>query len=132
MSTHLEQDMTIERFESGRIEAEQFDHEAHLYVGWLYVNEFALADAIARFEKALKRLTAKLGVPDKYHATITWLYLMLIAEMSDKNETWQGFRSRNAELFGDSKSMFRRYYSDALLFSDRAREQFVLPDKLSL
>ena len=92
MTDEFEQHLTIERFENGNVAAEEFDHEAHLYVGWLYVTEFELSDAIARFERALKRLTAKLGVPDKYHATITWLYLMLIAETSDKNENWQRFR----------------------------------------
>ena len=132
MTDDFEQHLTIERFENGNIAAEEFDHEAHLFVGWLYVTEFELSDAIARFEKALKRLTADLGVPDKYHATITWLYLMLIAETSEKNESWQRFRARNTDLFGDSKATLRRYYSDARLFSDRARKQFVLPDKLRL
>ena len=83
MTDEFEKQLTIERFENGNISAEEFDHEAHLYVGWLYVTEFELSDAIARFERALKRLTAKLGVPDKYHATITWFFMLLIAERRD-------------------------------------------------
>jgi hypothetical protein len=69
-------DLTIEQFESGNIDAEMFDHEAHVYVGWLYVQQYELADAIARFDDALRRLTRKLGAPGKYHATITWIFLL--------------------------------------------------------
>ena len=129
MTRELESTLTIELFESGQIDPEQFDHEAHVYVGWLYVREFELAIAISRFDAGLKRLTAQLGVPGKYHATITWLFLLLIAERFDSNENWQRFRSRNEELISNSKTTLNRYYSDTLLFSKRARERFVLPDK---
>jgi hypothetical protein len=130
MTRDLESTLTIELFESGNIDPEQFDHEAHVYIGWLYVRKFELAVAISRFDAGLKRLTAFLGVPEKYHATITWLFLLLIAERFDSDENWQGFRSRNEELISNSKTTLNRYYSDALLFSERARERFVLPDKM--
>jgi len=120
--------LTIQQFESGQVDPDLFDHEAHVYMGWLYVREFELADAILRFDAALKRLTTRLGVPGKYHATITWLFLLLISERLDNDESWQSFRSRNKELIRNSKTTLTRYYSDALLFSDRARERFVLPD----
>ena len=82
MTAVLKQELTIEQFESGQIEADLFDHEAHVYVAWLFVTTFELVDAIARFDSALRRLTARLGVPEKYHATITWFFLFLIAERS--------------------------------------------------
>lgn len=121
----------IEQFEAGDIEAENFDHEAHVYMGWLYVQAFDLADAVARFDSALRRLTARLGVPGKYHATITWLFLVLINERARPHENWGEFQSRNEALFRDTKSTLQRYYSDTLLFSDAARRHFVLPDKLA-
>ncbi len=129
MTSVLEPALTIQQFESGQIDPDLFDHEAHVYMGWLYVREFELADAIFRFDAALKRLTKRLGVPGKYHATITWLFLLLISERLDSDESWQNFRLRNKELISNSKTTLTRYYSDALLFSDRARERFVLPDK---
>lgn len=130
MSAVLAPDFTIQQFEAGQIDAERFDHEAHVYVAWLFVAAFELTDAIRRFDSALRRLTAQLGVPDKYHATITWLFLILIAERRIDNETWPSFRSRNAELINDSKTTLGRYYSEDRLFSKLARQQFVLPDKL--
>jgi len=124
-------DLTIERFEAGQLDPEQFDHEAHVYVGWLYVNAYVLAEAISRFDSALKRLTTALGIPGKYHATITWAFLVLIKERCRDNEGWNAFRSRNEDLLRESKSILGRYYSDATLFSDIARQHFVLPDKLA-
>lgn len=126
----LEQELTIERFESGDIEADLFDHEAHVYIAWLFVTKFDLAKAVSRFESGLRRLTAKLGVPKKYHATITWFFMLLIAERSCENEGWSTFRARNPDLISQSKTTLDRYYSRARLFSDAARKQFVLPDRL--
>jgi len=125
-----EPEFTIEKFESGRLNHELFDHEAHVYVGWLFVGEFGLAAAISRFDAALKRLTRQLGVPGKYHATITWMFLLLIGERFRDDEGWQEFRSRNQDLIADCKTTLGRYYSDEYLFSDDARRRFVLPDKL--
>lgn len=77
IATHREfvyPEITIEHFESADIDPDQFNHEAHVYVAWLYVREYELAKA---------------------------------------------------------KETLSRYYSDACLFSGRARERFVLPDKLA-
>ncbi len=120
--------LTIETFEQANIDPEAFDHEAHIYVGWLYVNEYELADAISRFDGALKRLVQKLGAVDKYHATLTWFYLLLINERNHQGQSWDEFKRDNPDLF-DSKSTLSRYYSEDLLFSDGARRRFVLPDR---
>ncbi len=124
--------LCIEQFEAGDVNPEQFDHEAHVHMGWLYAQAFEFADAIARFDSALRRLTAQLGVPGKYHATITWLFLVLINERAQPGESWNGFRSRNESLIRDSKTTLERYYSKERLFSDAAREHFVLPDRLAV
>ena len=128
--SELEQIFTIERFECGDIDAERFDHEAHVYLAWLFVREFDLSTAVCRFERGLRRLTAKLGVPDKYHATITWFFMLLIAERLGEDEAWSAFKGRNPDLISQSRATLDRYYSTARLFSDTARNQFVLPDRL--
>jgi len=130
MSTIAHPDLTIEQFESGGIDAEAFDHEAHVYVGWLYVQSYELADAIARFDEALRHLTRKLGVAGKYHATITWIFLLLIAERSCVGEDWHTFKTHNRDLIDESRKTLSLYYSEELLFSEAARKQFVLPDQL--
>ena len=123
--------LTIEQFESGGLDAGRFDHEAHVYIAWLYIDRYSLATAIGRFDEALRKATNRLGVPEKYHATITWLFLLLINERFLKNEVFSEFRYRNPDLFQNIGTTIRKYYSDALLSSDAARERFVLPDQLA-
>lgn len=124
---------TIAALEDGRVDAAAFDHEAHAYVAWLYLEEMPLLDAIDRFSRALQRLTVKLGVPDKYHATITWFFMLLIAERRkrDPDCDWFAFHRNNSDLFSRDVSIINRYYSSELLASDRAKQSFALPDKLA-
>lgn len=98
--------VSIAAFEAGEIDVSSFDHRAHIYVGWMYLERYPLQDAIDRFSKALRRLTVQLGIPGKYHETITWFFLLLIAERRAESE------------------------SGELLKSDLARQIFLLPDKL--
>ena len=125
--------VSIDALEDGTLNAATFDHAAHVYAAWLYLEEYPLADAIARFSAALKRLTAELGVPGKYHETVTWFYMLLLAERraADQHDDWFDFRRSNPDLFGNADDVIRRYYSSEVLASERARRSFVLPDKLS-
>lgn len=120
----------VEAFENSTIDPGIFDHEAHILVGWRYLQHYSLPNAITRFTCALRRLTRKLGVPTKYHETITWFYLLQIAERR-ADETvpdWAAFKAANADLFEKNPSLIQKYYSKSLLSSDTARRLFVFPD----
>ena len=126
--------INIEAFEDGTVDPDQFDHEAHIYVGWSYLELFELQEAIDRFSAALRRLTKKLGVETKYHETITWFFMILIAERRSASESndWQVFRQGNADLLARRPSIVSQYYSDERLGTSLARTQFVLPDRVPL
>jgi hypothetical protein len=125
--------LTIEALEDGTLDAGSFDHEGHIYMAWLYLDQLNPADAIGRFTGALRRLTALLGVPEKYHATISWMFVLLIEERRSNSEhkDWLSFRRDNDDLFADGIDVMQRYYSKELLWSDQARQAFVLPDRLA-
>tara|TARA_R110002096_G_scaffold22547_6_gene72273 strand:+ start:6465 stop:6842 length:378 start_codon:yes stop_codon:yes gene_type:complete len=123
--------MSIDDFEAGNIDPDRFDHEAHVYMGWLFIREFGAAAAIVRFDAALKRLLALLGAEGKYHATMTWFFLLLIAERHRDGDDWLQFKQQNSDLVANSKCTLSRYYSKEFLFSTTARERFVLPDRLA-
>lgn len=120
----------VDRFEAGDFDPSTFDHPAHVRVAWGYVRECGLDEAARRFSQGLRSLTARLGVPEKYHDTITWFFMLLIAERHAAlpDADWETFRRRNADLFRGS-DVLRRYYSDARLHSALARRQFLLPDR---
>ena len=122
---------SIRQFEALDIAAENFDHEAHLYVAWQYLAEVELLEAIDRYRRSLRRLTARLGVPDKYHETITWTYMIAVAErrQARPEEDWEAFRAANADLFERGGAFIRRYYSDSTIGSPLAQKLFVLPDR---
>ena len=133
MRAYPEPPVSIAAFEAGDIDPAAFDHEAHVYAGWLYLREYPLADAIARYTAALKRLTEKLGIPEKYHETITWFFLLLIAERraAANDDSWSSFRRANCDLFRKEDSILRRYYTDDVIRSSRARAAFMMPDRLA-
>jgi hypothetical protein len=121
---------TIAQFESLDVDPAEFDHEAHLYVAWSYLKQFDLLASIDRYRSTLRRLTQKFGVPDKYHETITWFYLIQVGERAAGNAAsdWLGFKEENRDLFARNPGIIRRYYSESRLRSEVASEIFVLPD----
>ena len=132
MTSTSSEPIRIADFERGDVDAEQFDHEAHIFVAWSYLQKYQLQESIARFCKALRKLTKKLGVESKYHETISWFFMILIAERNAASEDWQAFRRRNADLFATQPAIISAYYSSARLGSLLARTQFVIPDRLAL
>jgi hypothetical protein len=132
MTLTCSESIRIEDFERGDVDPEQFDHEAHIFVAWSYLQKHELQESIARFCKALRNLTKKLGVESKYHETITWFFMILIAERKAASEDWQAFKRRNADLFAKQPSIISAYYSSERLGSLLARTQFVMPDRLPL
>ncbi len=121
--------VSVESLERGEIDVEAFDHEAHVFAAWRFVSEMPLPEAIERFSSALKRLTRNLGVPEKYHGTVTWFYLLLIAERQRPDQDWDAFRAANEDLF--ERDLLGRYYTAECLGSEEARAGFVLPDRVA-
>ncbi|MGI9263271.1 MAG: hypothetical protein ACR2QR_14590 [Woeseiaceae bacterium] len=125
---------SITEFEEHAFEVEAFDHEAHLFVAWQYLQQFELLESIDRFRQTLISLTRKLEIPGKYHETITWFYMIAVAEgaTGDAQTDWGIFKQENPALFRRSPSVVRDYYSGARLMSEQARATFLLPDLAAL
>ncbi len=123
---------TIAAFEGLQVDPSQFDHKAHVYVAWSYLQEHDLLASIERYRATLKRLTRKLGVPGKYHETITWFFMVIVAERIVKAPTgdWEAFVRQNPDLFARAPGILERFYSRDRLASAAARRQFLLPDLL--
>jgi hypothetical protein len=122
---------SIRQFEALEIDPASFDHEAHVYVAWQYLADSELLEAIGRYRRALRRLTVKLGIPGKYHETITWFYMIAVAErrQARPGDDWPSFKTSNADLFEPAGAFLRRYYSAGTIDSPVARKLFILPDR---
>ncbi|MDH4108661.1 MAG: hypothetical protein OEW35_10100 [Gammaproteobacteria bacterium] len=124
--------VALEDFESGRVDPADFDHAAHVYVAWRLLGEVPIVSAIERYTAALRRLTARLGMPGKYHETITWFFLFLIAERRQacSSGAWDEFVAANPDLLQDAGLLLAGYYTPDRLCSDAARASFLLPDRV--
>lgn len=107
-----------------------FHHEQHVRVAWLFVRRHGMPAALGEFTTAIKRFAAAKGAHDLYHETITWAFLLLVAERMARTpvDTWDAFAAANADLLAWKPSILERYYSKAVLTSDLARRIFVMPD----
>ena len=123
----------IAAFEALEFDPGSFDHEAHIHVAWQYLGKMDLLHAIDRYRSTLRRLTVRLGVPGKYHETVTWFFMITVAERlrASPGAGWNAFRQANADLFEPNGAYLKAHYTEGLLNSDRAREGFTLPDKLN-
>jgi hypothetical protein len=122
----------IEAFEGCALPPASFHHREHVRVAWIYLGGSPLLAALERFGEGLRRFAASLGKPDRYHATITWAYLLLIHERMQRPgaaPTWEGFAAQNPDLLSREPSILGRYYQEETLASDRARRTFIWPDR---
>ena len=121
---------TIEQFEAIEFEPGEFDHEAHIHVAWLYLQRYELLEAINRYRAGLRRIVKAFGAEGKYHETITWFFMISIAEQMQGRAAgdWEAFRAGCPELFEREPGWLRRHYSAERLASEQARTQFLLPD----
>ena len=124
----------LEAFTSTTLPADQFHHEQHVQVAWLFVRNYGMPAALGEFSAAIKRFADAKGATGLYHETVTWAFLLLIAEREARapSETWHEFAAANPDLLTWKPSILNRYYSKQLLASDLARRTFVMPDRLAL
>ncbi|MGE0327377.1 MAG: hypothetical protein AB7K71_39615 [Polyangiaceae bacterium] len=125
----MSRDPLVLAFESASLAASEFHHRQHLYVAWCYLGEMSAEDALARYVGGLKLLTQKLGVPEKFHATITWAYVALLDDAMQRSPgvSFDELLERNPGLLDHKSGDLRRYYSQAELDAPEARLRFVLP-----
>ena len=122
----------LEKFVDTTLPADQFHHHQHVQVAWLFVQKYGMPQAIGEFSAAIKRFADAKGATGLYHETITWAFLLLIADRQARQprETWQEFETANADLLSWKPSILDRYYSKELLASDLAKRTFLMPDRL--
>ena len=122
----------LDAFVSTALPADQFHHEQHVRVAWLFVRHHGMPRALAEFSEAIKRFAIAKGAHGLYHETITWAFLLIIAERLARTPAhdWDTFAADHADLLLWKPSVLDRYYSKDLLASALARTTFVMPDLL--
>ena len=122
----------LEQFVDTTLPADQFHHQQHVQVAWRFVRAHGLPAALSEFTTAIKRFADAKGATGLYHETITWAFLLLIAdrEARQPSTSWDAFAAANPDLLQWKPSILERYYSKELLASDLAKRTFLMPDQV--
>ncbi|WP_299934780.1 hypothetical protein [uncultured Pelagimonas sp.] len=92
----------LDAFLSDTIQPEEFDHRAHVIVGFEILKRHPLTEANAIYTRHLKALTERAGVPEKFSAPITARAMALIASRMSGDEGAAQFLERNPDLLDRS------------------------------
>ena len=128
MNTTCLTDPLVEAFERASLDPSAFHHREHLYVAWCYLSSLPLEDALARYVRHLRQLTVALGVPHKFHATLTWAYVLLLRDAMDRSPGvgFDQLLALHPSLL-DRQGALAPHYAGSELDSPEARRRFVLP-----
>lgn len=120
----------MQQFEQQTLDPAEFNHKGHLRIAWLYLQTEELDAAIDKVCGGIKRYAESLGATDKFHHTLTEAIVRLMAlKKQDSTETgFEGFLSAHPELVNDLPALLANYYSEAVLKSATAKQEYVAPD----
>jgi len=121
-------------FESCTLPAEAFDHIGHLRIGWVYARALPLNAAIQRTCDGIQALASHLGAPDKFHYTLTEVFVRLIAQRIKRApaQSFSAFLQNNPDLLSNALPLIHQHYSAQLLASPEAKRVSVQPDILAI
>jgi hypothetical protein len=120
-------DAELAALEAGTIDEATFVHAEHVRLAFEMLGRHPFDQALARYAAGLRRLSTRLGRPERYHATVTVAFLAAVAERRERTGagTWDAFAAAAPELL--DRRCLERWYPAELLSSDVARRTFVLP-----
>lgn len=121
----------LQRFEDTSLPTELFGHRQHVRMAWLFLQRDGMPGALGSFSQALRRFAAAKGAHQLFHITVTWAYLLLINQRQQQCQTadWESFAAGNADLLHWKPSVLDEYYTADVLWSERARHTFLMPDR---
>ena len=122
-------DPLVKAFETASVDPAAFHHREHLYVAWCYLRVLSPEDALARYVHHLRNLAAALGVPHKFHATMTWAYIVLLHDAMERSPgaSFDDLLAKNPAIADHGSGALYEYYDREELEADEARRRFVLP-----
>lgn len=120
-------------FEAGDVLPAEFGHRAHVRVAWVYLREApSLEAAIDNMRTAIRRFAEAAGASQKYHETITVLWMRLLAEVRSQGASGELADVLRAYPALADKDLPLQFYTRERLFGDEARAGWVDPDRRPL
>lgn len=130
--SHLPDEQFLAGFEACALPPEAFNHLGHLRIAWIVLQRYSYPDAVERICGGIQRFAGHLGVPEKYHRTLTEALVRLMAANGAASMEWETFLAANPALVSDARGELARHYSHDCLNAETARISFVAPDRMPL
>jgi hypothetical protein len=124
----------VRSFEEATIPHDDWKHAEHLVVALYYVTRHDLEAAYGKMRSGILNLLehgfkVDLKKEMPYHETITLFWMRLVAEYNASKNGTSLLDKANEVAYRWEKDHPLKFYSRELLFSDKARAQFVEPDR---
>lgn len=116
------------QFERCVLPKEQFKHDGHLRVAWLYLNKYAINTAVLCIRQGIRRYATSLNALQIYHETMTLTWIALVADAMHKGnaDTFDAFIDIHTEL--KNSKLINDYYSPQRLQNVAAKTGWLAPD----
>ena len=121
---------TVRRFESCSLPYANWTHRAHLAVAVYYSRQMHYPQALDRIRNSIGLYNKTCGDPSGYNETITIVFMRKIySELEQQNHCQLTHEevARLSELC--SVDWLYRYYSPDLIWSTKAKQQWLPPDR---
>ena len=107
-----------------------FNHEAHLRLGWILINNLGLKRAEEEVEKRLLNFGKHNGVQDLYNRTVKIVAMRAINHFMTRSKTknFKEFINENSRLQTNFKDLIMKHYSYDIFESEEAKSIFKEPD----
>jgi hypothetical protein len=123
----------LRRFEDAKIGRDDWKHAEHMVVALFYLRDHDLETATDKMRSGILNLLVKgfevdLSKEMPYHETITVFWMRLVRDYLAANNGGSILEKANELAALYDKDHPLRFYSRDLLFSDRARTEYIEPD----
>jgi hypothetical protein len=127
-SAYLNDEEFLSAFHGCRLKNSEFRHADHLRLAWLHLHREPLEMALANVRVGIRKFAQQNNATGLYHETITTAWVRLL---STHHEAEFGeFLVANAHRL--NKELLYRFWTPELLASDKAKRQWVPPDRSRL
>jgi hypothetical protein len=128
-SSETEISELVRAFETCEIHPAEFKHYQHLTVALWYLKQLPYEAAIENMRGGIQRLAAAYGKTG-YHETITMFWLQIVHDFLQEADSCATIFDLANEVAGKygQKNVLAEYYSDEILASVKAKNEWVEPD----
>ncbi|WP_067029637.1 hypothetical protein [Allomuricauda sp. CP2A] len=123
----------VEAFENGNLNPKLFDHEAHLRMAWVYIQNHGEQKAVEKACSGIKHFDVVHGKGNKFHTTITVAAVKVVHHFVKKSSssTFSDFIEEFPRLKVAFKELLDQHYGFNIFSDEKAKASYVPPDLLS-